>query len=194
MLVRIVRHNKGGHSSADLVVQPAAERPGLRLGVMLGGGKRDPGREASESLIIWDESWHTDAPAPPGATPGHGPDERARRCSLAGVWSRLHALQDVASGSHFPAEATVTHGAHRGREGGRGDAGRWRALGSSPPPLMPPLAPPGRLASINAIAQMCERARDGEERRSAAFWREGCEVIASAATAEHPRLGRGTWR
>lgn len=60
--------------------------------------------------------------------------------------------ETFACDSNFPAPAAVTHDARLGRE----DAGRLRALGRSPPPLMSPPAPRGQLASINVIAQMCE--------------------------------------
>lgn len=90
--------------------------------------------------------------APPKAAPKHSSDEQARWWSLAGVSTRLSALRDVVCDSHFPAPAAMTHIVRLWRE----DAGRLREPGRSPPPLMSPPAPPGQLASINVIAQMCE--------------------------------------
>lgn len=123
------------------------------------------GIKVVDCFLSWEGQWrsdwgqksrllkqHANATSAPKAAPKHGPDEQARWWSLAGVSTRLSALRDVVCVSHFPASAAVTHVVRLGRE----DAGRLREPGRSPPPLMSPPAPPGQLASINVIAQMCE--------------------------------------
>lgn len=163
--VCIVWHNKGGHYSPDLAVQPSGVAwPASHLDV----SEENATQEASKLLIVFRVGWgrggvfRDESRGSWSGTPTqHGPPKLHPNTAQTNghadaAWQASRrvspALPDVACDSHFPAPAAVTHEARLGRE----DAGRLRALGRSPPPLMSPPAPRGQLASINVIAQMCE--------------------------------------